>query len=769
MGTPLEIRARTDIHTSEIRHRSFMKSTVQKLIRGKENLIKKDAVLLFCMAIAGLLVNLNAPSIFFGARLLFGSTFSLLAFLLYRRSWGVAVAVPSSLATILMFGDPLTAIRLLGEISAITWVNRKPDSDKGIREGRVIRQIALFSLLVGCPFILLTETYLLGSELNVAVTLAYKNFANSVFNILVAYTIYSCIELKRNQRKHASRHQISIRTLISIVLMLTTILLSFGLISREFTIAVNKAQMLVIQRNNSLGNIMEMLFESNLVSDKDELSSIVIDNAENKEKSAIQTSANKHESNEYDLVIKEGRLRILKPSSEAQVRYRFRIASSSELVQVTESFFTDTLPGLTEIKSVELVSPDLQVIGPSKGSKLDRLTNSYWIYRHPETKTSELKDFVIVTRLTGLVNSLSESTNAALNLLAIEVLITLVFTKVVAGGLSKEWASIIPKKKRGATEESEGYSDSLYTASPISELNASVQDINRRTSQIIEDKKKIEYLSSMTQRQLNTAAEIQDYFLIKSFPDLESYEVSALTQPAYDVGGDWYDAFAIGRHSFFVVADVCDKGVGSALFMSVFRTLVRYTTKLFYAKLETSDTSQALIEIITGVNKYVSNNHSGCMYFATVFFAHIHEDTSEMHYVSSGHESVIIRRASGEQVLLEATGPALGLFPGAEYRSGSCSFENGDTLLAYTDGVTDARNQKNESYGIERLKSFFDDIHELSVENIRDKVMLALTSFMDGAEQFDDITVMLLRRMRPAGSEAGIPVESGGAVQHKSV
>ncbi len=707
----------------------------------------QDAVWIVGMAIAGLLINLNAPSVFFGARVLFGSVFSLLAFLLYRRNWGIAVAIPSSVATILMFGDPLTAIRLMGEISAISWLNRKPDSDKGIREGRVIRQVVQYALLIGCPFVFLTETHLLGTAKDVALTLTYKNFVNSVFNILAAYAIYSVIELKRNKREQSSRHKISLKTLISVVLMLTTILLSFSLITREFTIAVDKSQMTVVQRNNSLATIMNTMVKASLVSGTNELASIVIDNGETSEKIVSTPRDRSYLNNEYDLVVSDGQVRIQRPSNEDQVWYQFRVSSNSELVQVTKDFFTRTLPTLSQIKSVRMVSPDLQILGPLKGSQLDRLTNSYWLYQHPDHRDGGLKDLVIVTRLTGLIDNLSNSTNTALNLLAGVVLIALVFSRAVAEGISKEWASIVPPKNEDHTGGVGDQSDHLYIPSPISELNASVEQINSRTSQIIADKKKIEVLNAMTQRQLNTAAEIQDFFLTKNFPDLESYKVSALTQPAYDVGGDWYDAFAIDGHSFFVVADVCDKGVGSALFMSVFRTLIRYTTKAFYARLEISDTSQALIDVITGVNKYVSNNHGGCMYFATVFFAHIHEDTNELHYVSAGHESVLIKKVSGEHALLNATGPALGLFPTAKYTSRSCSFESGDTLLAYTDGVTDARNKNEQSYGIERLINIFDQIECLSVEDMRDRLIHELTEFMDGAEQFDDITMMFLRRL----------------------
>lgn len=125
-----------------------------------ERLQYRDFLILAGLSIAGVIITLKAPTLFLGIRILLAPCFSLVALLLYRSYWGLAVAVPSSLATIALFGDPLTAIRLLGEMGVISWINRKRESDNAIRSGRVIRHVVAYALLIGCPFLFLTEVYL---------------------------------------------------------------------------------------------------------------------------------------------------------------------------------------------------------------------------------------------------------------------------------------------------------------------------------------------------------------------------------------------------------------------------------------------------------------------------------------------------------------------------------------------------------------------------------------------------------------------------------
>ena len=126
--------------------------------------------------------------------------------------------------------------------------------------------------------------------------------------------------------------------------------------------------------------------------------------------------------------------------------------------------------------------------------------------------------------------------------------------------------------------------------------------------------------------------------------------------------------------------------------MSVFRTLIRYSTRFSFRDENVADIERVMVDVISDVNQYMNANHGDSAYFATVFFGHLHEDTSQLSYVSAGHEAVLIRKAAGVFAELEATGPALGIFDGAIYNGSTTSFCAGEKLLAYSDGVIDARN-----------------------------------------------------------------------------
>lgn len=701
-----------------------------------------DVLILVALTIAGLIITLRAPTLFLGIRILLGSSFSLTALLLYRSYWGLAVAVPSSLATIWVFGDPLTAIRLLGEMGLISWINQRKDCDYAIRSGRIIRHVVAYALLVGCPFLYLTETYLKGTPHDVALTLTYKNFINSIFNVLVAYAVYSWIELRRNKRAEGSQHRISLKTLTSVILMLGCILLSYSLMTREFAIASDRGQMLIIERNLSLATLIQRLHLTDPIEQVNDLADILVE-ADNNERKQKNISIKVGQQNEYDMELRQGKLVIVKPQDEKEVWYKLKLNGNPEYLEYKPTFFSDVLPELSEYRDLRMISPQLRILTPRQGSKLDRLMAGYWMYTHPDNSYAEPRDIQIFTPLDQFITALSATSNAALKLLAEVVVIALVVSNVIANRLTNEWVAIIPKRRAdGITNDLE----EPYKQSPISEISSSVDSINERTAEIIAAKKQIEYLNAITQRQLSTAAEIQSFFLTRSFPAGLSYEVTGLTRPAYDVGGDWYDAFTIKGHSFFVVADVCDKGVGAALFMSVFRTLIRYSTLFSFKEGQRQDSQQAMVDVISDVNEYMSANHGSCMYFATVFFGHIDEDSSTLSYVSAGHETALLRKTDGEYIRLETTGPALGIFSGATFGSSSAQFETGDIVLAYSDGVTDARDPQGERYGLERLKAFFDSHHESSVVQMQQDLLRVLDDFMQDSEQFDDITMMFIKR-----------------------
>ena len=704
-------------------------------------LSKSQLVLVVLLSLGGLIITLAAPSIFLGMRLLLAPFFSLLAFLLYRSCWGLVVAVPSSLATIWLFGDPLTAFRLLGEMGAITWLNRKSRCDNAIRGGRIIRHVAIFAVFVGCPFLYLTEVYQLGTPHNVALTLVYKNFITSIFNVLVSYAVYSWIELKRNRRLEGSRHRISLKTLTSVVLMLICILLSFMLIRRGFAVASDRSQMLILQRNASLATLLRQVHRSEPFNSSSDLDQLIVAppglGIQERKQQGIEST------NEYDIDSRDGRLVIVKPEEEEAVWFRFKLNQNDNLLEYKPAFFADLLPELDAFDNSRMISDQLSILAPTHGSKLDRLMAGYWSYSHPDSKYSDLKEIQIFTPDEPYVRGLARSTNKALEILAQVVVLSLFVSNFVAQRLTNEWAAILPK---AGSDAQDADLEELYIQSPITEISNSVASINDRTSEIIRAKNQIEYLNAIAQRQLSTAAEIQRFFLTKVFPEGVSYEVTALTRPAYDVGGDWYDTFTIGKHSFFVVADVCDKGVGSALFMSVFRTLIRYSTRFSFREDNVSDPGQAMVDVISDVNQYMSGNHGDSAYFATVFFGHLHEETSDLCYVSAGHETVLVRKASGSFDELEATGPALGIFEGAFYTSSTAGFSDGEVILAYSDGVIDARNASDQGYGFDRLKAFFSRCGDQSVVEMQDNLLDEIDHYMDKSDQFDDITMMFIRR-----------------------
>jgi serine phosphatase RsbU (regulator of sigma subunit) len=709
--------------------------------QSRQRLRSIDVLILVALTIAGLIITLQAPTVFLGIRILLGSCFSLTALLLYRSYWGLAVAAPSSLATIWLFGDPLTAIRLLGEMGSISWINQNRDSDHAIRSGRVIRHVAIYAVLLGCPFLYLTETYLKGTPHDVALTLTYKNFINSIFNVLVAYAGYSWIELRRNKRTEGSRHRISLKTLTSVVLMLGCIILSYSLITREFAIASDRGQIMIIERNFSLASLIQRLHLTDPIEQVSDLAELLVNPGN--EYGPKKNSTKEGQQNEYDLELKKGKLVIVRPKDEKEVWYRLKLKGNPEPLEYTPTFFSNVLPKLTEYRDFRLVNPQLKMLTSSQGSTLDKLMSGYWMYSHPDNRYAEPREIQIFTPIDNFVTTLSESSNAALKLLAEVVVIALIVSNLIANRLTKEWIAIIPKRNGdGAASNLE----ELYKQSPITEISSSVDSINERTAEIIAAKKQIEYLNAITQRQLSTAAEIQSFFLTRLFPSGLSYNVTGLTRPAYDVGGDWYDTFTINGHSFFLVADVCDKGVGAALFMSVFRTLIRYSTLFVFREGQHQNSQQAIVNVISDVNSYMSVNHGSCMYFATVFFAHIDEESSKLSYVSAGHETTLLRKTNGAYIPLEATGPALGIFNGATFESSSADFETGDIALAYSDGVTDARDPRGERYGLERLKEFFDNHHESSVSQMQQDLLSELDTFMQGSEQFDDITIMFIKR-----------------------
>ncbi len=256
------------------------------------------------------------------------------------------------------------------------------------------------------------------------------------------------------------------------------------------------------------------------------------------------------------------------------------------------------------------------------------------------------------------------------------------------------------------------------------------------------------YLKSL-ERELEIGREIQSGFLPRELPVLNGWDMAAYFKSAREVAGDYYDAFLLPDGSLVgVVGDVCGKGVGAALYMSLFRSLIRATSRTGY--INPTDplaiTEAMYLQRVMGyVNNYVVENHGHTSMFSTVFIFIVNKSRSTLTYINCGNEPALFVRNDGEMTLLWPTGPIVGIIPDAEFNSRELSVSEKDLLLAYTDGVTDALDRDEISFGRERLVEAVIPSRS-DCTGLFQSIEGALHRFIGEAAQFDDITLLAVMR-----------------------
>ena len=247
-------------------------------------------------------------------------------------------------------------------------------------------------------------------------------------------------------------------------------------------------------------------------------------------------------------------------------------------------------------------------------------------------------------------------------------------------------------------------------------------------------------------RELQIGQRIQQGFLPAALPRLAGWSLGACCTPARQVGGDFYDAYPLpGGALAFVVADVCDKGVGAALYMALFRTLLRAM-----ASQATRDEAPptTLVRSVAFVNDYIATVHGHENMFATLFFAILEPGNGRLHYLNAGHEAPFFQAADGSgAVRLDVTGPAVGLVPGKRCTVQALTLQQGARLLLYTDGVTEARGASGP-YGEEALERALARPGE-SAQALVDGMYRQLAAHVGVFEAHDDVTLLCVMREAP--------------------
>ncbi len=239
------------------------------------------------------------------------------------------------------------------------------------------------------------------------------------------------------------------------------------------------------------------------------------------------------------------------------------------------------------------------------------------------------------------------------------------------------------------------------------------------------------------QRELDVASKMQQSILPTHFPSGDDFETFGSMDPARNVGGDFFDVVQLdGGRIGLAIADVSDKGVPAALFMMSSRTLLKGSA------IGLSEPGKVLQE----VNDLLADDNESAM-FVTVLYAVYDPPTGRLSYANGGHNLPVIFHADGSSTVLPYTqGLALAVLSGFDFEEGEVTLAPGDTLVLYTDGVSEAMDIEKEEFGMERLRAVFAGGQPESAETANEAVFAAVREFVGDAPQSDDITCLTLKR-----------------------
>lgn len=262
--------------------------------------------------------------------------------------------------------------------------------------------------------------------------------------------------------------------------------------------------------------------------------------------------------------------------------------------------------------------------------------------------------------------------------------------------------------------------------------------------------------------EMAVARSIQRDFLTESLPVTHGVTLQAALYPAREVSGDFYDVFTLPPSGtiVMVVGDVCDKGVGAALFMALFRSLIRASADpvgggaiqmiggrrtLVRQSLEAATPADLLARVAGFTNDYIARLHGRTNMFATVFLAALDPMTGYFDYLNAGHEPALVIDPDGTTTALKPTGPALGLMPEQAFTTGEGQLHRDQCLFAFTDGLVEARNPAGEAFGAARLHDVL-RASGASAPEVLQQVVEAIRTFSGSAEAHDDLTLLAATR-----------------------
>ncbi len=259
--------------------------------------------------------------------------------------------------------------------------------------------------------------------------------------------------------------------------------------------------------------------------------------------------------------------------------------------------------------------------------------------------------------------------------------------------------------------------------------------------QVQAEKEKLEQEIAKKEAELSIAADIQKSFLPDSLPNFPKYEMAGKSIPAKEVGGDFFDFMPLELIPFsksqmgIMIADVAGKGVPAALFMALSRIVIRISALWF----------KNCAEAIAFANPVITHDSKTGM-FVTLFLGILDNETMTMSYVNAGHNPPLVIRAGTDTIdELKPTGIAIGVIEDIAFDQNSVHLNDGDVIVLYTDGVTEAINTKTEEFGVPRLIQTIQDSVSLPSQEIVNTIVSRVSDFCGTQPQHDDITLLVIK------------------------
>jgi serine phosphatase RsbU (regulator of sigma subunit) len=279
------------------------------------------------------------------------------------------------------------------------------------------------------------------------------------------------------------------------------------------------------------------------------------------------------------------------------------------------------------------------------------------------------------------------------------------------------------------------YLDSRRAAA-FSRLERQILDaLAVEAASILDNARLVEYerQRQRLEQELSIARDIQQALLPRGFRDYPHLTVSGINLPCLSVGGDYFDVFPMSDdRTAFLIADVSGKGLGAALL-----------TTMLQGALSGMTMGADPVRVFNHINNFLCE-HSDVGKYATMFFGILSRD-GDLQYINAGHPPPLILRG-GELVepFTEGSTP-VGLIAGADYKAAGVKLESDDTLVLFSDGVTEAADPDDELYGVPRLREALAGCRDSPLDHLQKIVFDSVTKFSRGASQADDITLLLVR------------------------